>query len=236
MTQRESVAVIPARGGSVRIPRKNVRLLGGRPLVAWTITAACDAHAVDRVVVSTEDAAIAEIAAGLGVEVVQRPVDLADQATPAVAVVVDACQTLEQRGTAIGVVCMLLPTSPFRTAADIDEAFAVWEKVNAQERHGGTPSIVSVTDRMGLMRTLRHIDAAGVLCPLDPQLRLVESNGAIQIMAWEDLRSTASFHARAFPFALGEANGLDLDTEVDWAVAESIAQSRARAHGHEGRA
>jgi hypothetical protein len=89
---------------------------------------------------------------------------------------------------------------------------------------------------MGLMRTLRHIDAAGVLCPLDPQLRLVESNGAIQIMAWEDLRSTASFHARAFPFALGEANGLDLDTEVDWAVAESIAQSRARAHGHEGRA
>lgn len=114
-------AIIPARGGSKRIPRKNLTDLGGKPLLAWTIEAALDAVSVDRVIVSTEDAEIATVAREWGAEVLDRPARLATDDVPTRSVTGHA---ILAAGITEGV-ALLHPTSPFRNAGDIDRA-AAW--------------------------------------------------------------------------------------------------------------
>lgn len=111
-----ALALIPARGGSKGIPRKNLAEVAGKPLIQWTIEAAQGASSIDRVVVSTDDD---EIAAAVGVEVLRRPAELAQDDTPMAAVVRHAVDEL-----APDVVVLLQPTSPLRTARHIDEAVA----------------------------------------------------------------------------------------------------------------
>jgi len=89
------LAIIPARGGSKGIPRKNIRLLAGKPLIAYTIEAARQSHKVDRVIVSTEDTEIAKIAARYGAEVIKRPEELAKDETPTIDVVLHILQVFK---------------------------------------------------------------------------------------------------------------------------------------------
>ena len=115
------LALIPARGGSKGIPRKNLVPLGGKPLMVWTIEAALQAEMVGRVVVSTEDAEIAEAALGAGAEVVARPGELAGDTTHTEPVLVQALADLRAReGYVPEVVVLLQPTSPLRGAGVID--------------------------------------------------------------------------------------------------------------------
>jgi CMP-N-acetylneuraminic acid synthetase len=119
------LALIPARGGSKGVPRKNVRLLGGRPLIEWSIEAAREATAVDRVVVSTDDAEIAEVARAAGAEVpFERPAELAADDTRDLPVFQHALDELEALGDAFDVVVHLRPTSPLRPAPLVDDAVA----------------------------------------------------------------------------------------------------------------
>jgi CMP-N-acetylneuraminic acid synthetase len=110
--------LIPARRGSKGIPEKNLAPLAGRPLLAWTIEAARASDALTRVVVSTEDDEIAEVARGLGAEVLPRPPELAGDETPMRAVIGHA---LGELGVP-DVLCLLQPTSPLRRAEHVDEA------------------------------------------------------------------------------------------------------------------
>lgn len=120
---REVFALITARGGSKGVPGKNLRVVGGKPLIAWSIDAARAAACVDRVVVSTDDEAIADVARGCGAEVpFLRPAELARDDTPGIAPVRHAIETV---GVTSAWTLLLQPTSPLRTAADIDAAFAV---------------------------------------------------------------------------------------------------------------
>src|ERR687888_2652879 len=112
------LALIPARGGSKGIPRKNLATLAGRPLLAWTIDAALGSRAVTRTVVSTEDDEIAEAARSLGAEVLTRPPELADDDTPMQPVIAHALGELG----APDVLVLLQPTSPLRRAEHVDEA------------------------------------------------------------------------------------------------------------------
>jgi N-acylneuraminate cytidylyltransferase len=115
------LALIPARGGSKGIPRKNLALLAGKPLLVWTIEAALGAELVGRVVVSTEDAEIAEVAARGGAEVIPRPAELAQDSTHTEPVLVHALEYLREReGYQPDVVVMLQPTAPLRGADVID--------------------------------------------------------------------------------------------------------------------
>jgi CMP-N,N'-diacetyllegionaminic acid synthase len=219
-----NIAIIPARGGSKRIPRKNIRLLGADPLVAWTVNAARSAPHIDRVVVSTEDPEIAELAGAAGAEVVHRPLALADDSTPAINVVLHTCEDIGVVDD--DVICMLLPTSPFRTADHIETALALWQR----SQTGGTGrrgSVVSVTERSELLRTLRVVNDDGMLQPVRIPGKLVESNGAIQISGWNALRLHGSFHVDAIPFFMNAQEGLDIDTALDWAAAEAHARQRA---------
>ena len=119
------LAIIPARGGSKGIPRKNLRLLAGRPLVIHTIEQALAARRVDRVAVSTEDAEIAAVAKAAGAEVVARPEALASDSAPTEPVMIDALEALARAGgPAPETVVLLQCTSPLRTAAQIGKALA----------------------------------------------------------------------------------------------------------------
>jgi N-acylneuraminate cytidylyltransferase len=118
----EVLALIPARGGSKSIPRKNIRLFAGYPLIAYSIAAGRAAESVTRVIVSTDDQEIARLPASTGGVPFLRPAKLADE-TPDLPVFQHATRQLEENGTPAGIV-VLLPTSPFRRTWHIEQAVA----------------------------------------------------------------------------------------------------------------
>ncbi len=120
--------IIPARGGSKGIPRKNIKPLGGRPLIAYSIDAARQAGAPDsHIILSTDDAEIADTARALGLEVpYTRPAHLATDTAGSREVILDAMDWADSRGIDYDCVVLLQPTSPFRTATDIHSALALY--------------------------------------------------------------------------------------------------------------
>lgn len=128
-----TIAVIPARGGSKGLPRKNVRLIGEHPLIYYTIREAHAAHRVDATIVSTDDSEIAAIASSLGADIpFLRPPELAADNSRDLDYLRHALEWVERhRGWSPEFVVLLLPTSPSRTAQDIDEAIELLQKTNA---------------------------------------------------------------------------------------------------------
>lgn len=117
------VAIIPARGGSKGVPRKNLRLVGGRSLIARAVAACTGAAGIDQTIVSTDDAEIAAAARAAGAEVpFMRPAELAGDAAPTVPALQHAVRSLEAIGERIDAVALIEPTSPFRTAAHVEAA------------------------------------------------------------------------------------------------------------------
>jgi CMP-N,N'-diacetyllegionaminic acid synthase len=130
MKNRKVLGLIPARGGSKGVPRKNIRMLGGLPLIAHTIQAALGALQIDRVIVSTDDAEIAEVARQYKAEVpFIRPAEFATDTASSISVVHHAIQWLEEeQGYRPDAVAVLAPTSPLRTVEHIDAAISLlWE-------------------------------------------------------------------------------------------------------------
>lgn len=115
-----NLCVIPARGGSKRIPRKNIREFCGKPMIAWSIEAARQPGCCDRLVVSTDDEEIADVARSWGAEVpFLRPAELADDRTGTIPVMAHALQWLQQQGAKANAVCCLYATAPFVQAAEL---------------------------------------------------------------------------------------------------------------------
>lgn len=122
------VAVIPARGGSKRIPRKNVRPFAGKPMIAHSIATALESSVFDRVVVSTDDPEIAEVARAHGAEApFVRPAELSDDHTATTAVIAHAVRWLHEHGAAPKAVCCIYATAPFIRAADIRSGLELLE-------------------------------------------------------------------------------------------------------------
>ena len=222
-----TLAVIPARGGSKAIPRKNVRLLGGKPLLAWSVAAARAARLVDRVLVSTDDAEIAEAARDAGAEVpFLRPTELSGDDVHSVHSVLHALDWLEaQEGRGPNQVAMLLPTSPLRAAVDLDRAIALL-------RDPGAPSVISVCGASphGSLRWLRD----GRLVPLEQQGErnfqrqevepLYAVNGSIYVAATSALRQHGSFHIDgALGSVMPKHRSVDINSLEDFAIAEALA-------------
>jgi pseudaminic acid cytidylyltransferase len=122
-----NLAVIPARGGSKRIPRKNVKPFAGRPMIAYAIGAALDSGLFDQVVVSTEDDEIAEVAQRHGASVpFRRPAELADDQTVTVPVIAHAVQWFAERGQRPDAACCIYPCVPLLRAQDLRDAHALF--------------------------------------------------------------------------------------------------------------
>ena len=217
------LAVIPARGGSKGIPRKNIRPLAGQPLIAWTISAAQQANRVDRIVVSTEDEEIAAVARALGAEVpFMRPKDLAADDTPGIAPVLHAIEQLPD----FDWVLLLQPTSPLRTAADIDGIMRYCLDHDA-------PAAVSVCEVDKHPYWMYHRDDASrlqALIPARPEITRRQDlpqayvlNGALYLARTDWLRDRQSFLGpETLGYVMPPERSVDLDTPRDWRWVEYL--------------
>ncbi len=132
------VAIIPARGGSKGVPRKNIKLLAGKPLIAHTILSALDACLVDHVYVSTDDARISSVSEEYGAAIIKRPDELSGDTVSSEAALIHALEAIEAKGGQPDLVVFLQCTSPIRTGQDIDKAI---KKLRSE----GADSLVSVS-------------------------------------------------------------------------------------------
>ena len=225
------VAVIPARGGSKGIPRKNLRDLDGRPLIAHTIEAARAAHLVDVVAVSTEDEEIACVARLYGAEVVMRPAELATDEAPTEPALLHAVEAIERRHEATADCAVLLQaTSPLRPASAIDAA--VHELYSA-----GCDSVVAVRSDHGAHFT-GVVREGRFVPPYDPRTRrrrqelepLYRETGALYAVTRALLfadRCRMGGHMR--PLVLDDDEATDIDSLADFTLVERIIENRRRA-------
>ena len=217
------LAVIPARGGSKGIPRKNVRLLGGRPLIAHVVDAARRARLVDHVVVTTDDDEIATIAARYGARILKRPAALAGDTVTLDPVVFHAVRTLERRGVRADAVLTLQPTSPLISPASIDAIAArlFTERVD---------TIISV-------QRIAHLywerDAAGHPRPLyrarlnrQELPPLYSETGAVLAARRTAVTAAGRIGAAVELHELPAEECIDIDDESDWWLAERLFQRR----------
>ena len=229
-----TLGLIPARGGSKGIPGKNVRLLGGKPLLAHTAEAALAAGRLSRVILTTDDEEIAEVGRRLGLEVpFLRPAELARDDTPTLPVVQHAVAELERQGDAFDAVCLLQPTSPFRRPEDVDACVdlleaegldAVISVLPVPSEHN--PHWVYFRDGEGLLRLATGEDQP---IPRRQELPLAfHRDGSIYVVRREVLMRENSLYGRRLGgYVMPEPErSVNLDTLADWAKAESLAAEK----------
>ncbi len=136
---KRTIALIPARGGSKRLTRKNIRLFDGKPLIAWTIEVAKKSRDIDKIVVSTEDTEIAEISRQYGAEVNIRPAELARDNSPVIDTILYTLDYYEKKNEVFDIVILLEPTKPNRGLKDISTAIGI-----LKYRLSDATSVVSV--------------------------------------------------------------------------------------------
>lgn len=221
------LAIIPARGGSKGVPRKNILPLAGKPLIGWTIEAAKKSRFIDRTILSSEDARIIKTAKELGCEVpFVRPKKLAADKTPGIAPVLHAIHALPQK---YDYIILLQPTSPLRTSADIDGALKLCIA-------GGYSSCVSVfvpKDNPYWMYVkhkegyLKPFVASGKKIYRRQDLPKVYAlNGAIYIAKTKLLLARRSFiSVNTLPFEMPETRSVDIDTKLDFIIAAACFQN-----------
>jgi len=216
------VAIIPARGRSSGIPKKNIRLLNGKPLIAYSIEAALKSKYINRVMVSTENEKIAKIAKRYGAEIIKRPEQLAGDETPTTDVIFHVLEII--RGYCPEVVVVLQPTSPLRTYQDINSAIRLFLEKNCE-------SVVSVCEVEPSPYWSFKIEK-GYLKPIfESYLRtrrqeLPKSympNGAIYISRPEILHKYHSFYCnKTIPYVMPPERSVDIDSEIDLKLAELL--------------
>lgn len=223
-----ALVVIPARGGSKGVPRKNLLPLGGRPLLMWTVAQALAADDGDLIVaVSTEDAEIAEVARAAGARVIERPAELAQDTTPTEPVVLHAMDVVEAEGTALDAVLLLQATSPVRRPDTIGRALARFRETRAD-------SLVGVIPSTPFFWHLPSAPGAPATADYDParrprrqeltaqQLHYFE-NGSLYVTAPAIYREHANrIGGHTELFVLDESEGIDIDTPADVAAAEAM--------------
>jgi N-acylneuraminate cytidylyltransferase len=225
MIQGKSIlALIPARGGSKGIPRKNIQVLAGKPLVAWTIEEAKKSEYIDRLVISSEDEEILRIAEEWGCEVpFVRPADLARDDASSVDVVLHAVKKLP----GYDYVVLLQPTSPFRMVEDIDGCIAYCIRhgaksctsITVSEKH---PSWMYTRDKDGKLLPL--IDPAGKKTTRRQDLPVVYVlNGAVYVAdcAWFEADKTLIDH-NTIGYEMDLESSLDIDYPYQFHVADLL--------------
>jgi CMP-N,N'-diacetyllegionaminic acid synthase len=223
------LVIIPARKGSKGVPGKNKKLLGGKPLIQYTVDAAREVFKDREICVSTDDSEIVDLVETLGLKVpFLRPPELATDTSSSVDVVLHAVDFYKQNEYDADVVVLLQPTSPFRTAVHIREALMLF--------HENIDMVVSVcASRANPYYNLFEENADGFLrkskdgfflrrqdCP-----PVWEYNGAIYIVKVASLLGSRSFvFANTVKFEMSEVSSHDVDTVLDWRVAEMLSRDR----------
>lgn len=221
------LGLVPARGGSKGVPRKNIRLLAGKPLLQYTAEAAIDSKKLDRIILSTEDAEIAEIGIKCGLEVpFLRPMELAQDSTPSLLVVQHALNWLLHNGDPFDAVCLLQPTSPLRSASQINDCIdlfkckqpdCVFSMSKVPEKYN--PHWAYVMHEDGYL----HI-STGEQDPIPRRQALPEAyfrDGTIYISRSSViLEQNSMYGKKIIGYLIEDDASLNIDTLDDWRVAE----------------
>jgi CMP-N-acetylneuraminic acid synthetase len=230
MSQLRFLGVIAARAGSKRIPGKNLVSLNGMPLIDYTLRAARDARRLDAHVLSTDGEAIAQHARSLGVAVPHmRPVELAGDRSPIVQALRHAIESFEQdAGIRADAIVLLQPTSPFRTAQDIDRAIELFERTAADTVTGVREirdhpywAWRKSGDAIAPFFTAAEMTADRQLLP-----EAYAENGAIYVARRELVLAGTLYGERVIPYPMDELSSVDIDTSLDLAWAEFLLARR----------
>jgi N-acylneuraminate cytidylyltransferase len=225
-----TVAIITARGGSKRIPRKNIRDFVGKPIISYPIRAALDSGLFERVIVSTDDAEIAAIARNHGAETpFMRPAELSDDHTATLPVVQHAIRWLQDNGQPVAHACCIYPTAPFLTPEVLREG------LDALRTHGKDYAFSVARFGFPIQRALRCTPGQGVE-PFHPQYMGCRSQDLEP--AYHDagqfywgtskafLAARPVFSEASFPIVLPHHMVQDIDDEEDWIRAEFMYQAQ----------
>ena len=216
---KKIVAIIPARGGSKGIPRKNIKLLKGKPLIAYSIDAARNAPSVDRVLVTTDDKEIAAVAKKHGASVIMRPGELAEDKTPMDPVLEHALNVLSAEGYVPDAVLLLQPTSPLRTAehvqgaiekflaSDNDSLISVFKITNNRHEIGGDDFLVP-TFTKNKNRNERPIATF--------------ENGAIYISKTHLIKEGRIRGDKIGYYEMDQYSSIDIDTPLDFETVKKL--------------
>lgn len=226
------LGVVPARGGSKAIPRKNLAVLANKPLIAWTLEVALESGSLDRLVISTDDPQIAEIGKKLGAEVpFLRPTELATDTSTSMDVILHAIRWFDDNERyQPDYVLLLQPTSPLRTVTDIRESI----KLALAKR---ADSVVSVCETHLHPLWMKGVNEEGRLVHLHPQSAaptrrqdlpsVFALNGAIYLALRTFLLSERTFVSdRTYAYVMPENRSLDVDTPWDLYLADLILRNR----------
>lgn len=234
----EVLGLVLARGGSKSVPRKNVRLVGGKPLIAWTIETALQAHVLNRVIVSTDDKEIAGIAQQWGAEVpFMRPTELAQDDTPSIDTILHAVQWLgEHEGYHPHYIMLLQPTSPLRSAEDIEAVVRLVREKQAD----AVVSVCHVHQHPYWMKKINYDGQLTEFFPLDriytrrqdmPPIYFLD--GALYLARREVLIERRTFYTdRTYGYVIPSERSLDIDTEWDLHLVDLILQDRIQHAGN----
>ena len=216
------LGIIPARGGSKGVPRKNVKMLGGKPLICHSIDAAKGSKSITQFLVSTDDPEITEVARSSGAEVLPRPPALAQDTTPMSEVI---HHVLQECGAGFDVILLLQPTCPQRTSQDIDAALGAFHDLHVQS----VMSVYQVEDNHpGRMYRLK----SDRLAPLFPEWiaarrqdlpAIYHRNGAIYACRVDHFERTGYlWDEKPVPYVMPRDRSLNIDDPFDFEIAEFI--------------
>lgn len=226
MKELKALGFIPARGGSKGVPGKNKRLLAGKPLIQWTIEAALAATSIGDVIVSTDDPEIADISRACGAGVIERPRDIAADASPVIDAVRHALQLRAAQGhTAAECVALLQPTAPMRLASDIDAAVRMFLE------HDHTPVCSVVRCEDNHPARMYRLSPDGVLLSLFPELAsarrqdlppIFHRNGAVYVFGQREIDAGVIIGDYMLAYEMPASRSLNIDTELDMAIVQTV--------------
>lgn len=232
MKTKKILAIIPARGGSKGIPRKNIYPLAGKPLLAWSVEAALKSKYIDRVIVSSDDDEILEVAEKHGAEPIRRPKAMAGDKSPFNLLIFHALDFLKKKENYIpDIVVYLQPTSPLRTSKDIDETLALLK--------GETECAISVCEIENKILKAFLINKKGYLQGVSNNKfpfmnrqdlpKVYMPNGSIYVIKRQDFAKTGKlFTKETVPSVMQGDKNLDIDSMEDMKKVEKILKEKIR--------
>jgi N-acylneuraminate cytidylyltransferase len=213
------LGVIPARGKSKDVKKKNIKLLNGKPLISYSITAAL-ASKLDQVIVSTDCDKISKISKEFGVNVIKRAPHLAEDETPTLPVIRDVVSKLEKKFDAV---MTLQPTSPLRTSEDINNCIDIFKK---DKKADSLVSVVKVPHNYmpeKLMRLNNKYLTGSLKIERRQNMKsLYARNGAAIYITRVDRLNEYIFGGNILPYIMSEINSFDIDTLDDWEIIKRI--------------
>lgn len=222
----ETLVVIPARGGSKGIPYKNIKLLGGKPLIQYSIDLAREIANDELICVTTDDQKIIEVCESLNLHVpFVRPAELSTDAAGSYEVLLHALDFYTKQGKIIDKIILLQPTSPFRTIQQLKDALAMWKEdseliISVKKTKANPYYLLMEENEEGFLEISKK---AGNIAQRQSAPNVFEINGAIYIISAKKLLQEKTLRAfKTKKYVMDELSSVDIDEPLDWLFAETI--------------